>query len=137
MICGTAIVGVRQPAGGATSSSPAQAEAIRAVDEAEAAGARLQAIHAATMTLHFKMSSFYESLSKKISEAGTLAQTPGVSQAQLIQSMRQLDQLQTSFNLQYLELQRQIRVQNQEFNAVSNILKAKHDTVKNSISNIR
>jgi hypothetical protein len=42
-----------------------------------------------------------------------------------------------SFNLQYLQLQSQIQHENRSYTAVSNIMKTKHDTVKNSISNIR
>ena len=42
-----------------------------------------------------------------------------------------------SFNLQYLQLQSQIQHENRSYTAVSNIMKTKHDTVKNSISNVR
>ena len=42
-----------------------------------------------------------------------------------------------SFNLQYLQLQNQMQNENRQYTAVSNIMKTKHDTVKNSISNIR
>jgi hypothetical protein len=44
---------------------------------------------------------------------------------------------QMSFNLQYLQLQSQMQNENRQFTAVSNIMKTKHDTVKNSISNMR
>ncbi|PYN24669.1 MAG: hypothetical protein DMD76_14400 [Candidatus Rokuibacteriota bacterium] len=44
---------------------------------------------------------------------------------------------QMSFNLQYLQLQSQMQNENHAYTAVSNIMKTKHDTVKNSISNIR
>jgi hypothetical protein len=42
-----------------------------------------------------------------------------------------------SFNLQYLQLQQAMQNENRQYTAVSNIMKTKHDTVKNSISNIR
>jgi hypothetical protein len=42
-----------------------------------------------------------------------------------------------SFNLQYLELQDQMQEENRQLTTVSNIMKTKHDTVRNSISNIR
>jgi hypothetical protein len=50
-----------------------------------------------------------------------------------------MDQQETTmvFNLQYLGLQDQPQAEYREFVAVSNIMKTKHDTVKNSISNIR
>lgn len=44
---------------------------------------------------------------------------------------------QMSFNLQYLQLQSQMQHENRSYTAVSNIMKTKHDTVKNSISNVR
>lgn len=44
---------------------------------------------------------------------------------------------QMSFNLQYLQLQSQMKHENRSYTAVSNIMKTKHDTVKNSISNVR
>lgn len=42
-----------------------------------------------------------------------------------------------SFNLQYLMLQNKISHENRQFSLVSNIMKNKHDTAKNSINNIR
>lgn len=42
-----------------------------------------------------------------------------------------------SFDLQYLALQSEMQEEDRSFTAVSNIMKTKHDTVKNSISNIR
>ena|SRR5688500_8321913 len=42
-----------------------------------------------------------------------------------------------SFNMQYLQLQSQMQHENRSYTAVSNIMRTKHDTVKNSISNIR
>ena len=48
-----------------------------------------------------------------------------------------MQETQMSFNLQYLQLQSQMQNENRSYTAVSNIMKTKHDTVKNSISNIR
>jgi hypothetical protein len=42
-----------------------------------------------------------------------------------------------SFNMQYLTLQEKMQNENRQYAAVSNVLKTKHDTVKNSIGNIR
>jgi hypothetical protein len=42
-----------------------------------------------------------------------------------------------SFNLQYLQLQSRMEQENRQFTTVSNVMKTRHDTVKNSISNIR
>jgi len=46
-------------------------------------------------------------------------------------------EMQQSFNLQYLQLQQNMQQQNRQFTMVSNIMKSKHDTAQNSINNIR
>lgn len=51
-------------------------------------------------------------------------------------AIAQLEQTQQSFNLQYLQLQIQMQNENRQYTTLSNILKTKHDTVKNSISNV-
>jgi hypothetical protein len=61
----------------------------------------------------------------------------GDSQAALLTATKQMQETQMSFNLQYLQLQSQMQNENRSYAAVSNIMKTKHDTVKNSISNIR
>jgi len=57
--------------------------------------------------------------------------------AEMAQSLRSLQDTSMSFNLQYLQLQSQMQNENWSYTAISNIMKTKHDTVKNSISNIR
>jgi hypothetical protein len=42
-----------------------------------------------------------------------------------------------AFNLYYLQLQEQISAENRSYTTMSNVLKARHDTVKNAIGNIR
>ena len=42
-----------------------------------------------------------------------------------------------AFNLYYLQLQEQISAEGRSYSALSNVLKARHDTVKNAIGNIR
>lgn len=58
------------------------------------------------------------------------------STGSLMQATQQMQETQMSFNLQYLQLQSQMQNENRSYTAVSNIMKTKHDTVKNSISNI-
>ena len=55
----------------------------------------------------------------------------------LLEATKQMKETQMSFNLQYLQLQSQMQQENRSYTAVSNIMKTKHDTVKNSISNVR
>jgi hypothetical protein len=40
-------------------------------------------------------------------------------------------------NLYFLQIQQEVNAQNQQFSALSNVLKTEHDTVKNAIGNIR
>jgi hypothetical protein len=61
----------------------------------------------------------------------------GSSQDQLLNATKQVQETQMSFNLQYLQLQSQMQHENRSYTAISNIMKTKHDTVKNSISNVR
>jgi hypothetical protein len=42
-----------------------------------------------------------------------------------------------AFNMYYLQLQEEISAENRQYSALSNVLKARHDTVKNAIGNIR
>jgi len=83
-----------------------------------------------------------EKLEKSYDEMGSRyskkAVTGGsVSQNQLLAATKQMQETQMSFNQQYLQLQSQMQQENRSYTAVSNIMKTKHETVKNSISNIR
>jgi hypothetical protein len=44
---------------------------------------------------------------------------------------------QTSFKLQFLDLQKEMQHENRVFTSVSNIMKAKHDVIKSAFSNTR
>jgi hypothetical protein len=51
-----------------------------------------------------------------------------------VQAMQRDSQV---FNLQLLQLQEDVQQENQRFTTVSNVLRAKHDTAKAAVSNIR
>jgi hypothetical protein len=61
----------------------------------------------------------------------------GGSQSQLLQATKQMQETQMSFNLQYLQLQNKMQNENRQYTAVSNIMKTRHDTARNSIANVR
>ena len=65
-----------------------------------------------------------------------MSNTSGSSNA-LFDQTKQMQEMQMSFNLQYLQLQNTMQNENRQFTMVSNIMKTKHDTVKNTISNVR
>ena len=62
--------------------------------------------------------------------------TSGGDQSDLatMQSMQRESQV---FNMQLLELQEDVQQENRRFTTVSNVLRAKHDTAKAAVSNIR
>ncbi len=72
-------------------------------------------------------------------DGGIVAGTAGAgnSQDQLLNATKRMQETQMSFNLQYLQLQSQMQHENRSYTAVSNIMKTKHDTAKNSILNVR
>lgn len=133
-----------------TSSMPAgRSEAARAINDASVQLAELEKIHARTVAINSDLSRLYDALSKKVAEVGKLAGTVrsgggmvassggGSSTQDLMNATQQMQEMQMSFNLQYLQLQENMQNTNRQYTAVSNIMKTKHDTAKNVISNIR
>jgi hypothetical protein len=66
--------------------------------------------------------------------ASALAAGGGGSELATMHAMQRESQ---AFNLQLLELQEQVQQENRRFTTVSNVLRAKHDTAKAAVSNIR
>lgn len=96
--------------------------------------AKIQAMLQEMQSYDQKMKSFSLKLKnweKEIDAAGN------VKKGELFNATKQMQETQMSFNLQYLQLQNQMQTENRRFTAISNIMKTKHDTVKNSISNIK
>jgi hypothetical protein len=56
---------------------------------------------------------------------------------QLMSATQAMQEMQMSFNMQYLQLQNSLQNDNRQFSMVSNIMKTRHGTVKNMIGNIR
>ncbi len=54
----------------------------------------------------------------------------------LLEATRALQQQSQSWNLQYLELQEAMQRESREFQAVSNVMKVKHDSAKAAINNV-
>jgi len=67
---------------------------------------------------------------------GTSGVAAGGSQGMLDQ-MQKYQEMNQSFNMQYLQLQQNMQNESRKFSVISNIMKTKHDTAKNSISNLR
>jgi len=88
-----------------------------------------------------ELDGLYVKLLQKGREVSRLAAEAEKSkQAQLdklYQAAREMAEMSQSFNVQYLDLQKQMQDENRRFTLVSNIMKTKHDTAKNAINNIR
>jgi hypothetical protein len=59
------------------------------------------------------------------------------NEKQLDEAQEELMEMSQSFNPQFLMLQQQMQDESRRFTLLSNIMKTKHDTAKNSISNLR
>jgi hypothetical protein len=77
--------------------------------------------------------------------AGTFGADPGTSatraaagggEGDLLEATRALQQEAQTFNLQYLQLQESMQRESREFQALSNVMKVKHDSAKAAINNI-
>jgi hypothetical protein len=55
----------------------------------------------------------------------------------LLEAQRGLQNQGASLNVQYLQLQEEMQRESREFNAITNILKVRHDSAKAAINNIR
>ena len=70
------------------------------------------------------------------SQTGGGTASTGNAQQDLMNQTKELQEMQMSFNLQYLTLQQKMQGENRQFSTISNVLKTKHDTTKNSINNM-
>lgn len=66
-----------------------------------------------------------------------LANAGGDSTNALMIATKAMQEMNMSFNLQYLQLQQKMQDENRKFTALSNVMKTKHDTAKNAINNVR
>jgi hypothetical protein len=88
-----------------------------------------------------EIESLYLQLSRKVKEVSRLALDAGKSRSletqTLFLAIQEMREMEIGFNLQYNMLQNEISRENQQYRMVSNIMKNKHDTAKNSINIIR
>jgi hypothetical protein len=93
-------------------------------------------VHSATQLIE-TMAALHERANDSLAQYFDQAAAARPGEASLLAATKLMQETQMSFNLQYLELQSQMQQENRSYTAISNIMKTKHDTVKNSISNIR
>ena len=81
---------------------------------------------------------FTQSVRDAIGAEIALRRARGENVSVLESELRQLNaDTQMSFSLQYLQLQSQMQHENRTYTAISNIMRTKHETARNSISNVR
>ena len=61
----------------------------------------------------------------------------GGETAQLMAATKEIQEMNMSFNQQYLQLQQNLQGKNRQFTMQSNIMKSKHDTAQHAINNVR
>jgi hypothetical protein len=64
------------------------------------------------------------------------AATGAGGECDILEATRALQQEAQTFNLQYLQLQESMQRESREFQALSNVMKVKHDSAKAAINNI-
>lgn len=113
-----------------------QAPAARELDDAAAQLKQLNATQARMMDTNRKMAELQSALNDRITG---VCRTSGnrISPADTAKALTELCTMSMKFNLQYLQLQTQMQNENRQYTTISNVMKTKHDTVKNSISNVR
>jgi hypothetical protein len=68
--------------------------------------------------------------------AGIAGRAATGAEGDAIEATRALQQEAQTFNLQYLQLQEAMQRESREFQALSNVMKVKHDSAKAAINNI-
>ena len=112
------------------------AAAVRQIDEAAAQLSQLDATHARMVETNEKMAELQSALNDRITGVCRTG-TNKVSPPETAKALGELCQMSMKFNMQYLQLQSQMQNENRQYTTISNVMKTKHDTAKNSISNIR
>jgi septal ring factor EnvC (AmiA/AmiB activator) len=76
------------------------------------------------------------SVNEKTSSGSSPVSSSSDGSSSLMQATQGMQEMQMSFNMQYLQLQNSMQNDNRQFTMVSNIMKTKHDTAKSTISNV-
>lgn len=123
--------------GESTTLVSSRLQALRSMDELSGNLAELAKHHSNLEESSRKVQEMYSALVRKIGELAAIAARSRTTDPPLLMSIKQLQEMSQSFNTQYLMLQEKISHENRQYSMLSNIMKSKHDTAKNSINNIR
>lgn len=78
-----------------------------------------------------------EASSGALDELAKLGAALLTKEPELRQATQEIQEMNQSFNLQYLALQRKMQHENRQFTMVANIMKVRHDTARSAINNVR
>jgi L-cysteine desulfidase len=127
-----------EPAAAASTGTPASVtQAMHALEDSSNNLVELTRLHEQMVQINEQQAKIYSALSERINSVSKLAAQKSTSLGELSQAVKNMQETQMSYNLQYLQLQNAMQNENRQYTMVSNIMKTKNDTVKNSISNIR
>jgi hypothetical protein len=128
---------------GPSTATAARADVSQTVTQLQSDLTGLDRSHQSYREAAEKLSALYADLSRKVQAVvkASGAVAPGKAEtaalAGLQAAIKDMQETQASFDQQHLRLQQQMQNENRQFTTLSNVMKTKHDTVKNAISNIR
>ncbi len=114
-----------------------KADLLEDVAQLEQELAGLVGAHERLTQLNAELAALHDKTGQGVAQFAQTAARALDRPAAVRKALQQLQEMQMSFNQQYLQLQQQMQDESRRFTLLSNIMKTKHDTVKNSISNIR
>ena len=136
-----AAVGYGQDTGKRSQSAALKPAVVKAINEMGTDLEKLNESHQNLIKAVGELDGLYAKLAQKTQQVSRLAADAEKSRndkmKELFKAIGEMQEMQMSFNLQYLMLQNKISQENRQFSMVSNIMKNKHDTARNSINNIR
>ena len=115
----------------------ARAQAIQCINELSINLRDLEKFQANLFRASQEISKMYASLVQKVAELNRVAAQYRGATPLLASAIQQMQQMNQSFNLQYLMLQENMQQEQRQFSLLSNIMKTKHDGAKNVINNVR
>lgn len=68
---------------------------------------------------------------------GASGTSTGNAQQDMMNQTKEMQEMQMSFSMQYLQLQDKMQNENRQYTTISNVMKTKHDTAKATINNVR
>lgn len=118
-------------------NAPIKAELARTVKGLERDLSVLDDIRKTMSKLNDKIFSIHESEGKNLEGFFERVVRDVGDRPALVKEIKKMQDVLANVNHQYLQLQTKMQDESRRFTLVSNVMKTKHDTVKNSISNIR